>query len=851
MPVLLRSLLSVRVRPAARLLVVLFLASLLLAPGARAQTITPIHAVQGSGEESPLEGQVVTVEGVVVGDFQPGDGDLFGTDLGGFFVQEEESDADDDPETSEGLFVFTGGASVSIPDVVPGDLVRVTGEVTEFFGLTELTSVSLLEIVTSAPLPAFTDITFPLTARDVLERYEGMRVRFPQPLVIAEYAEQDFVLFGQIGLAFPPDDLERPFQPTSYVEPGPPAEEVEEALDLRRITLDDARTGVRPDTLRHPNGQPFTLDNLFRGGDRVGNTVGVLSYGFGRYRIQPTEGADYIQANPRSDAPDDVGGALKVAAFNALNYFLTLDTAGANCGPDLDQNCRGADTEEEFMRQRDKLLSALEGLDADVIGLVEVENTTGVEPLADLAEGLNERLGAGTYAFVDAGTIGGDAIKVGLLYRPEAVAPVGPFVTLTEPAEIFIGERTNRVPLAQTFEEVSTGERVTVVVNHFKSKSASGLDDECTSPDVDPNCDQGDGQGFFNERRTRAAEALVAWLATDPTGSGDEDHLIIGDLNAYDEEDPIDAIKAGPDGERGTSDDYAGLLEDSEGEFAYSYVFGGQFGHLDYALSSAALTPQVTGTTAWHINADEPDLLSYEAASMPVGPAAAFYEPGPYRASDHDPVLAGLSLGAPVADATPPVCGEILVDRDAEPPSITTSATDAESGIASITYTRLENLDGFYAAGEESGAGLAEGTVVAFDADEVEEVSFGGTLSDPEDRRVAIVVTVENGAGLTSRCDPVVSQIDASAPAAFALEGSYPNPTHGATTIRFAVAEASDVTLDVYDVLGRKVATLVDEEMAPGTYRVEWSASGLPSGTYVYRMRAGAFTAARQLVLVK
>ncbi len=204
------------------------------------------------------------------------------------------------------------------------------------------------------------------------------------------------------------------------------------------------------------------------------------------------------------------------------------------------------------------------------------------------------------------------------------------------------------------------------------------------------------------------------------------------------------------------------------------------------------------------------------------------------------------------ADATPPVCGEIVVDRDGEPPSITTSATDEESGIASITFTRLKNLDGFYALdGEDEAGGFAQGDAVTFDAEEVEAVEFGGTLADASQRRVAIVVTVENGAGLTAECDPVVSQVDAAVPTAFALEGNYPNPVRSGTTIRFAVAEKSAVTLEVYDVLGRRVASLVDEEMSPGSYTVRWAAGGLPSGTYVYRMRAGSFAESRTLTLVR
>jgi predicted extracellular nuclease len=84
---------------------------------------TLIHDVQGNGAASPLVGNTVTIEGVVVGDFQSPGG------LGGFFVQEEDADADADVATSEGIFVFDGGSPVN---VASGDLVRVSGQVAEF-----------------------------------------------------------------------------------------------------------------------------------------------------------------------------------------------------------------------------------------------------------------------------------------------------------------------------------------------------------------------------------------------------------------------------------------------------------------------------------------------------------------------------------------------------------------------------------------------------------------------------------------------------------------------------------------------------------------------------------------------
>ena len=344
-----------------------------------------------------------------------------------------------------------------------------------------------------------------------------------------------------------------------------------------------------------------------------------------------------------------------MASINAFNFFITLDYPTGDplnntCGPLANVECRGADNEEEFTRQRDKLLSALADLDADIVGLNELENTTGVDPLGDpikgIVPGLNAMLGAGTYAYIDTGVIGTDAIRVGLIYKPAKVTPVGDFKLLTTDVDPRFLDTKNLPALAQTFEEVATGNRFTLAVNRLKSKGS-----DCN--DVgDP--DMGDGQGNCNLTREYAARALVDWLATDPTGSGDPDFLIIGDLNSYAQEDPIEAIKAGPDDIAGTGDDYTNLIEQYQGAYAYSYIFDAQAGYLDHALASSSMAGQVTGAEVWHINADEPDVLDYDTTFKPDA-QDALYEQNGYRSSDHDPVIVGLNLVHPFVGFFPPI----------------------------------------------------------------------------------------------------------------------------------------------------------------------------------------------------
>jgi hypothetical protein len=215
---------------------------------------------------------------------------------------------------------------------------------------------------------------------------------------------------------------------------------------------------------------------------------------------------------------------------------------------------------------------------------------------------------------------------VAFVYKPATVSLVGDYAILDSSVDSRFIDTRNRPVLAQTFMDNADGGIFTVAVNHLKSKGSSCAD--IGDPDL------GDGAGNCNLTRTAAAEAMVDWLAADPTSSGDSDVLIIGDLNSYDKEDPIDVLVAG-----GYTDLNFSLL----GEYAYSYVFDGQLGYLDYALASAGLLGEVTGATVWHINADEPSLIDYDM-SYKLPAQDALYAPDAYRASDHDPVIAGLSV---------------------------------------------------------------------------------------------------------------------------------------------------------------------------------------------------------------
>ena len=375
----------------------------------------------------------------------------------------------------------------------------------------------------------------------------------------------------------------------------------------------------------------FSLANDLRAGDQLTNVTGVLDYHFGTWAVQPTEAADYTPANPRPEVPE-VGGDLTVASFNVLNYFTTIGS-------------RGAESDFEFERQEAKIVSAIAAIDADVVGLIEIENSATDAAVATLVTALNETMGAGTYAYIPTGRLGTDVITNALIYQPASVRPLGVEAVLDSTVDpTFLSN--NRPALAQTFAPVGTGEPVTVVVNHLKSKGSA-----CAG---DP--DTGDGSGNCNLTRTAAAEALVKWLATDPTGQdtvGRE--LIMGDLNSYDKEDPIDALIAGG---------YTDLLLRDQGEEAYSYVFDGLVGYLDYALAGKELAADVTGADVWSINADEAPILDYNVNFKSASQVEQWFAPDAFRSSDHDPVIVGIDL-----DTVPPTISATACPRRSGPPN--------------------------------------------------------------------------------------------------------------------------------------------------------------------------------------
>ncbi len=585
---------------------------------------TPIAEIQGAGSASPMDGKTVSTTGIVTGDFQNNDA-ATESNLDGFYIQQELPDSD--AATSDGIFVFDGRNPTT--DVNVGDRVDVAGTVSEYFGETQIAATTVSVVgrgtvrVTDVNLPASALITNadgdPIAD---LERFEGMLVRFPQELTVSNLYY--LARFGEVGLS----QGGRLYQ---YTNSNPPDisgfAAHRESVAGRSIILDDGLRTSYPESSRYLNAGSHAGYSI-RAGDTVTGVTGNLRYSRGRgsrgletWRLAPTTSVTFEDANPRPGAPD-VAGAIHVASLNVMNFFSTVDSGQAVCGPFGDANCRGADSPEELARQLTRIISALALMDADVVGLVEIENNAN-ESLQMIVDALNTKIGCSDYAFVDTGTIHDDAIKTGFIYKTSTVQPSGPFAILDSSVDSKFNDNRNRPALAQSFQVSDSGAILTLIVNHLKSKGSA-----C---DVDGDPNRNDGQANCNKARTSAAAAIGDWIATDPTGSGDSDFLVFGDLNAYMLEDPLSVLK-----EAGLTN----LLETDTNP--YSYTFDGQVGALDHALASASLATQVAAVHEWHINADEPPLLDY---NLENGRDPALFDPdSPYRTSDHDPIIIGLDL---------------------------------------------------------------------------------------------------------------------------------------------------------------------------------------------------------------
>ena len=659
-------------------------------------TEATIAEVQGTGDTSPLVGETVVTEGVVTAAYPTGG-------YNGFYL--ETPGSPDTPGASDAVFVYGSAATAT---VAIGDSVEVTGQVSEFNGTTEISAAAADVVDLATPLGTVTPLDVPWSELDTAaekEAHEGELVVPQGAFTVSDNYDTNF--YASFTLASGDHPL---VQPTDVVDAQDTAAVAAIQADnaARSITLDDGASINFNSSANKGTPLPWlSQDNPVRIGSAVTfHQPLVLEFRNSMWNLQPTSqvtgaGTEVATfANTRTAAPEAVGGDIRLATFNVLNYFPTTgadyeaaglgtctyynDRAGNhitvnNCGTNESPGPRGAADDTNLQRQQAKIVAAIDRLGASIVSLEEIENSVkfGLDrdyAVSTLVEALNADAGAGTWAYApspaaaDLPTVTEqDVIRTAFIYKPADVTLVGPSRVLTgSPA--FADARE---PLAQGFKATGApdSDAFAVIVNHFKSKG-SGVND-------------GTGQGNANPDRVAQAEALSDFATDVASGLGTDAIFLTGDFNSYTQEDPLQILYG---------DGYDNLESTTDPEET-TYSFDGLAGSLDHVLASPAAAEMVTGVDIWNINADESIAFEYSRYNYN---ATLFYAPGPYRASDHDPEVVGIDLPAigPVAstvtapDATAVYSKEaprieVTVTADGVTPTGTVSVLDGDQVLGS------------------------------------------------------------------------------------------------------------------------------------------------------------------------
>lgn len=555
-------------------------------PAVSAESAVTIMQIQGSGDASPLVNQMVTTAGVVIASQQEKP-----TQATGFYLQDPNGDGD--PATSDGLFIFEGKNHPV--KVRAGDLVTVTGKVTEFRGLTQLsvtpseTTVRVTGHMDMLPVPVVLDP--PMKTADglkYLESLEGMRVRMPDNAPVVGPTTQ--------------------FHEFAVVNP---------ALGVTRVFQKDEQTTGVGVVVTVGDQSGFSAD--VKVGDTVSGIVGPLSYAFGVYRVDPTE---TLAVSPGPEIARPVGSGIgnddfTLASYNIENFFDTV----LGPGDDKDSTL----SPKEYQTRLTKVSAAIAtSLNAPtILGIEEAENLTVLNDIIG-----QPALAPFQYRALLIPGLDPRGINVALLYRADRVSVVAPPTTFNEcvvlndsayppPSDPYgkqdycttpDGQAGNwlfpRPPLVVHLAGGAGGSQpLVVIVNHLKSKTGSDPENK-----------------NYTTRRTREAASLARYV-DGLVQNGDANVAVIGDLNDFPGTPPIDALTKGTT--PGSS------LRDvvTEASPPYTYIFAGESEILDHILLTSGLASLFTGVEVAHFDADYPDSLAKDASK-------------PNRESDHDPPLA-------------------------------------------------------------------------------------------------------------------------------------------------------------------------------------------------------------------
>lgn len=609
---------------------------------------TPVAAtiaeIQGTTATSPLAGQTVTTSGIVTASYASGG-------FNGYVIQTPGTGGAidiTDHAASDAVFVFS---AATVDQATIGLTVEVTGQVSEYQGLTEITvdAGGLTPLEDAAAVEPAT-IAFP-TDPAQRESLESMLIAPQGDFTVTD--NYDTNLHGSIALTAGTTPL---IQPTTVVEPGSAefrAMMAENAAAV--VTLDDGASTNFNSPVNKGLPVPYLSNSApVRIGAAVSFTKSVIvDYRFGGWNFQPLSeltpaSAGTVQpaefSDTRTAAPAPVGGEATLASFNVLNYFTTTGDELSGCTFSKDRDgvpvtvsggcdAKGAASQASLERQQAKIVAAINSLDADDVSLSEIENSLALgdsnrdASLAELTTALNNAAGSTLWAFVPSPAtlpVSEDVIRTAFIYKLDTIQPVGASVIYDDPA--FVNARQ---PLAQAFQLVGgdASNGFLAIANHFKSKgSGSGTG----------NVDSGDGQGNSNADRIKQARALVTFADSMKASSGFERVLLSGDFNSYLKEDPIDVLAN------------AGYVSLGAGSGKETYAYDGMIGSLDHIFANVSAAASVASTDIWNVNSVESVALEYSRFNNNV---TNFYQPDAYRSSDHDPLVVGLNLAsAPMVD---------------------------------------------------------------------------------------------------------------------------------------------------------------------------------------------------------
>ena len=540
---------------------------------------TPISSIQGVNDQSPLLGQVVTVQAFVSAVYQEQ------KSLKGFFLVEPLNDQDQDPRTSEGIFVY------STTPVIQGQHLSVTGKVAEYYGLTELTQAkNITACPTTSTLPEPVSLPRFVASPAIFEQVESMPV-ITDTLWIT--GNSQFVRYGELSA----HAVNRFTEPMT-AQPFSPSDD---------WVIDDGFPGFQSRLT------PFVGADDIRLGTQVAPFKAMVSFGYGHFRLLPLQPLKTKTDRPAAPVrPQGFGNSI--AQLNVRNFFNGDGKGGGF------PTSRGAKRFADYQQQLRKLTLALQALDADIIALTELENDGygSTSAISDLVKSLNQdSTKDGDYRFAagNPNDSGSDVITQGVLYKPavwdlnqsDYVALDGFVKTPNSVRPAFVTTLTHR----------STGHHLQLAVVHFRSRLKGCAEDGDNEP----------AAGFCYLKRLAMSQSLDALLPVE-TDVAPDLLVIAGDLNAYLGEPAIDYLEA-----QGWTET-RGFLGQTD---AYTYVYQDKPGALDHFLLKATPTEALRlqslslAQTDWHINAPESDaLIAHEASLGRITP---------YRSSDHDPSI--------------------------------------------------------------------------------------------------------------------------------------------------------------------------------------------------------------------